>query len=77
MVINFSSGKVIATPHEVVVRYQVGQITLQSQVDALQLILPACILSANGAECKWSIKLDDESQVKAISEACSIEIMRV
>ncbi|MGR5283971.1 DUF3389 family protein [Vibrio maritimus] len=77
MVIDFSSGKVIVTPHEVVVRYQVGQITLQSQVDALQLILPACILSANGAECKWSIKLDDESQVKAISEACSIEIMRV
>ncbi|MGF1773215.1 DUF3389 domain-containing protein [Vibrio wakamikoensis] len=77
MVIDISSGKVIVTPHEVVVRYQVGQITLQSQVDALQLILPACILSANGAECKWSIKLDDESQVKAISEACSIEIMRV
>ncbi|GMQ48812.1 DUF3389 family protein [Vibrio sp. 10N] len=77
MVINFSSGKVIATPHEVVVRYSVGQITLQSQVDALQLILPACILSANGAECKWSVKLDDETQVNAISEACGIEILRM
>jgi hypothetical protein len=77
MIVNFSQGKVIATPHEVVVRLTQGQVTLQSQVDALQLILPACVLSANGAECKWSIKLDTSEQVEAISSECGIEILRL
>ncbi|WP_394150997.1 DUF3389 family protein [Vibrio maritimus] len=77
MIVDFSQGKVIATPHEVVVRLMQGQVTLQAQVDALQLILSACVLSANGAECKWSVKLDTVEQIEAISSECGIEILRL
>ncbi len=54
MVITFKSGKVIATAHELVVRLD-GEhgVTLQAQVDAIQLLgkgqtLAATVLSANG-----------------------------
>ncbi|WP_234496851.1 DUF3389 domain-containing protein [Vibrio maritimus] len=77
MIVDFSQGKVIATPHEIVVRLTQGQVTLQAQVDALQLILPACVLSANGAECKWSVKLDTVEQIEAIASECGIEILRL
>ncbi|MGR5094325.1 DUF3389 domain-containing protein [Vibrio maritimus] len=77
MIVDFSQGKVIATPHEIVVRLTQGQVTLQAQVDALQLILPACVLSANGAECKWSVKLDTAEQIEAISSESGIEILRL
>ncbi|POB65742.1 PTS sugar transporter subunit IIA, partial [Vibrio vulnificus] len=39
MVIEFSHGKIIVTPHEVVVRLQGSHsVTLNAQVDAVQLI---------------------------------------
>lgn len=75
MIVHFSDGKVIVTPHEIVVRLSSSSATLQVQVDALQLILPACVLSANGAECKWSIKLDNEEQVRTISDETGIAIL--
>lgn len=75
MIVHFSDGKVIVTPHEIVVRLSSSSATLQAQVDALQLILPACVLSANGAECKWSIKLDNEEQVRTISDETGIAIL--
>jgi len=63
MVIEFSHGKIIVTPHEVVVR------------DAVQLIgRGANVLVANGAECKWSIKLDSESQLIEISQQLGVAI---
>ncbi|MGR5178174.1 DUF3389 family protein [Vibrio parahaemolyticus] len=75
MIVEFSQGKVIVTSHEVVVRLSGSVATLQAQVDALQLILPACVLSANGAECKWSIKLDNSQQIQTIAEQTSIEVL--
>ncbi|MFC5081074.1 hypothetical protein VTH8203_03959 [Vibrio thalassae] len=75
MIVHFSDGKVIVTPHEILVRLSSSSATLQVQVDALQLILPACVLSANGAECKWSIKLDNEEQVRTISDETGIAIL--
>ncbi|MBY6198106.1 DUF3389 domain-containing protein [Vibrio hangzhouensis] len=75
MIVEFSQGKVIVTPHEVVVRLSGSAVTLQGQVDALQLILPACVLSANGAECKWSVKLDNSQQIQTIAEQTSIEVL--
>ncbi|MEF1173377.1 DUF3389 domain-containing protein [Vibrio sinaloensis] len=76
MVIDFKSGKVIVTPHELVVKL-VGEhmVTLQAQTDALQLIgRGANVIAANGSETKWSIKLDDEQQLKAIANEIGIEI---
>lgn len=75
MIVEFSQGKVIVTPHEVVVRLSGSIATFQAQVDALQLILPACVLSANGAECKWSVKLDNLQQIQTIAEQTSIEVL--
>ncbi|CAK4075864.1 DUF3389 domain-containing protein [Vibrio sp. MarTm2] len=76
MVIDFKSGKVIVTPHELVVKL-VGEhmVTLQAQTDALQLIgRGANVIAANGSETKWSIKLDDEQQLRAIANEIGIEI---
>ncbi|KHT51740.1 DUF3389 domain-containing protein [Vibrio sinaloensis] len=76
MVIDFKSGKVIVTPHELVVKL-VGEhmVTLQAQIDALQLIgRGANVIAANGSETKWSIKLDDEQQLRAIANEIGIEI---
>ncbi len=76
MVIDFKSGKVIVTPHELVVKLM-GEhmVTLQAQTDALQLIgRGANVIAANGSETKWSIKLDDEQQLRAIANEIGIEI---
>ncbi|KAB0300686.1 DUF3389 domain-containing protein [Vibrio fortis] len=76
MVITFSGGKIIATPHELVVRLDgEHRVTLQAQVDAIQLIgKGANVVSANGSECKWSIKLDDEQQLRDIANEIGCDI---
>lgn len=73
MVITFKGGKIIATAHEIVVRLEgEHRVTLQAQVDSIQLIgKGANVISANGSECKWSIKLDNEQQLNELSaELC-------
>lgn len=76
MVIDFEGGKIIVTAHEVVVKI-IGthMITLQATVDALQLIgRGANVISANGAETKWSIKLDNPQQLELIAQQTSLPI---
>ncbi|MCL9776630.1 DUF3389 domain-containing protein [Vibrio methylphosphonaticus] len=75
MTVEFSGGKVLMTPHEIVVRLSGNHTTLQAQVDAVQLILPACVISANGAECKWSIRLDNPQQIQLIANETGIEVL--
>ncbi|MGF1748318.1 DUF3389 domain-containing protein [Vibrio cionasavignyae] len=75
MMVEFSGGKVLMTPHEIVVRLTGNHVTLQAQVDAVQLILPACVISANGAECKWSIRLDNQQQLQQIANETGIEVL--
>ncbi|WP_394126201.1 DUF3389 domain-containing protein [Vibrio hepatarius] len=76
MVIHFSAGKVIVTPHEIVVKLEsASMVTLQSQVDAITLIgRGANVIAANGSETKWSIKLDSEDQLQQIAQETSIAI---
>ncbi|TFH92483.1 DUF3389 domain-containing protein [Vibrio ouci] len=76
MVIDFSAGKVIVTPHEIVVKLEsASMVTLQSQVDAITLIgRGANVIAANGSETKWSIKLDSEDQLQQIAQETSIAI---
>ncbi|CCN81467.1 conserved hypothetical protein [Vibrio nigripulchritudo SFn27] len=76
MVITFKSGKIIATMHEIVVKLT-GEhfVTLQSQTDAISLIgNGANVVTANGAECKWSIKLDNHQQLEQLAEQLGISI---
>ncbi|WP_159652865.1 DUF3389 domain-containing protein [Vibrio atypicus] len=76
MMIEFKSGKIIATPHELVVKLS-GEhmVTLQAHVDAIQLIgRGANVISANGSETKWSIKLDNEQQLREIANQIGCDI---
>lgn len=76
MMITFSGGKIIATPYEVVVKLTgVHMVTLQAQNDAITLIgNGANVVSANGSETKWSIKLDSEQQMFELSKHIGCEI---
>lgn len=75
MVIQFKSGKIILTTHEVVVR--LGQeVTLQAQADAIILMgNGANVMIANGSETKWSIKLDDETQLRTIAQTLGCDVL--
>ncbi|AOW84245.1 DUF3389 domain-containing protein [Vibrio mimicus] len=75
MVIQFKSGKIILTTHEVVVR--LGQeVTLQAQADAITLMgNGANVMIANGSETKWSIKLDDETQLRTIAQTLGCDVL--
>ncbi|MGF1696360.1 DUF3389 domain-containing protein [Vibrio kyushuensis] len=78
MVIEFSLGKIIATPHELIVRLSGEQhIVMQAQCDYITLIgKGANVLVANDSGCKWSIKLDNEQQLIQLSEllGCAISV---
>ncbi|ELA8360375.1 TPA: DUF3389 family protein [Vibrio alginolyticus] len=63
MVIEFSLGKIIATQREIVIKISgSAMVTLQAQTDAI------------GAECKWSIKLDNEEQLAELSREIGTDI---
>ncbi|MGR5068982.1 MULTISPECIES: DUF3389 domain-containing protein [Vibrio] len=76
MVIEFSIGKIIATQREIVIKLSGNSmVTLQAQTDAIQLLgRGANVVLAHGAESKWSIKLDDEAQLRQIAQEIGIDI---
>ncbi|TOP12412.1 PTS sugar transporter subunit IIA [Vibrio parahaemolyticus] len=76
MVIEFSLGKIIATQREIVIKLTgEGMVTLQAQTDALQLLgRGANVVLVHGAECKWSIKLDNEEQLIQLAQEIGIDI---
>lgn len=76
MVIEFSLGKIIATQHEIVIKLSgASMATLQAQTDAVQLLgRGANVVLSHGAECKWSIKLDNKAQLIQISQEIGIYI---
>ncbi len=76
MVIEFSLGKIIATQREVVIKLTGdSMVTLQAQTDAIQLLgRGANVVLSHGAECKWSIKLDNEDQLKQLSQEIGLDI---
>ncbi|EGR0024479.1 DUF3389 domain-containing protein [Vibrio alginolyticus] len=76
MVIEFSLGKIIATQREIVIKLSGStMVTLQAQTDAIQLLgRGANVVLSHGAECKWSIKLDNEEQLAELSREIGIDI---
>ncbi|MEF1290936.1 DUF3389 domain-containing protein [Vibrio sp. M260118] len=76
MVVEFKSGKIIVTPHEVVVKLDgEHRVTMQAQIDAISLIgKGANVIAANGSETKWSIKLDSEEQLQHIADQVGCQI---
>lgn len=76
MVVEFSGGKIIVTQFELVVRLA-GEhhVTMQAQTDAVSLLgRGANVIAVNGAESKWSIKLDNPEQLQAIADQLCIAI---
>ncbi|MCZ0757853.1 DUF3389 domain-containing protein [Vibrio diabolicus] len=76
MVIEFSLGKIIATQREIVIKLSgSAMVTLQAQTDSIQLLgRGANVVSSHGAECKWSIKLDNEEQLADLAREIGIVI---
>ncbi|HHF2931374.1 TPA: DUF3389 domain-containing protein [Vibrio alginolyticus] len=76
MVIEFSLGKIIATQREIVIKLSgSAMVTLQAQTDTIQLLgRGANVVLSHGAECKWSIKLDNEEQLAELSREIGIDI---
>lgn len=76
MVIEFSLGKIIATQREVVIKLTGdSMVTLQAQTDAIQLLgRGANVVLSHGAECKWSVKLDNEDQLKQLAQEIGLDI---
>ncbi|MFH4817028.1 DUF3389 domain-containing protein [Vibrio alginolyticus] len=76
MVIEFSLGKIIATQREIVIKLSgSAMVTLQAQTDAIQLLgRGANVVLSHGAECKWSIKLDNEEQLAELSREIGTDI---
>ncbi|USH04271.1 DUF3389 domain-containing protein [Grimontia kaedaensis] len=76
MVITIPGGRVIATIHEVMVKFQENQMTLQAQTDDINLLGAPCMLIANGGTVNWSLSLGSEDNLNAVSEATGIAIKR-
>ncbi|ELE6600463.1 TPA: DUF3389 domain-containing protein [Vibrio alginolyticus] len=76
MVIEFSLGKIIATQREIVIKLSgSAMVTLQAQTDAIQMLgRGANVVLSHGAECRWSIKLDNEEQLAELSREIGIDI---
>lgn len=76
MVIEFSLGKIIATQREIVIKLSgSAMVILQAQTDSIQLLgRGANVVLSHGAECKWSIKLDNEEQLADLAREIGIDI---
>lgn len=77
MVIPIEGGKIIVNAFELVVRLDDAyKTTLQAQNDAIQLIgKGANVISVNGSECKWSVKLSQAEQLEQIAKEMSLPIL--
>ncbi|OAN11559.1 PTS sugar transporter subunit IIA [Photobacterium jeanii] len=75
MIINFSTGKIIANQHEIVVRLDgEARVTMQAQVDEVTLIGGANVITATGSGLQWSIRLDNAEQLEALATEIGIAI---
>lgn len=76
MVLEFSSGKIIVTPFELVVKISdKHMITMQANAEAVVLIgNGANVVTANSGDMKWSIKLDSEEQIQQIAQQLGCEV---
>lgn len=76
MQIIFSQGKIIANNREVMIKIaEDARITLQAQVDELQLIGGANVINAVGSGINWSVRLDNSEQLQEIATETGIAIM--
>ncbi|GGI76700.1 DUF3389 family protein [Shewanella gelidii] len=71
MVINFSKGKLIVTPHEVQVRMEGA--TFTAMAEDIQCRYEMLLLIADAGAVRWTLTLDNQEQVQQICEQLAIE----
>ncbi|MFT6986240.1 MAG: hypothetical protein ACJAT7_002065 [Psychromonas sp.] len=75
MLITFSQGKIIANHRELMVKLEGrAKVTLQAQVDDVELIGSANVVTALASGVNWSTRLDNSEQLEALSTAIGIAI---
>jgi|GEM_PF-517421 len=75
MLITFSQGKIIANHSELMVKLEgVAKVTLQAQVDEVELIGTVNVITALGSGVNWSLRLDNSEQLEALSTVIGIAI---
>ncbi len=75
MLITFSQGKIIANHREIMVKLEGdAKVTLQAQVDEVELIGTVNIVTAVGSGLNWSIRLDSSDQLQTLSAEIGIAI---
>lgn len=74
MVISIPGGKLIATVHEVMIKFEENHLILQAQIDDLLLLEDAQILVANAGSISWSLSLGTQETVDAIVQATGITV---
>ncbi|WP_299012954.1 DUF3389 domain-containing protein [uncultured Photobacterium sp.] len=75
MNLTFSEGRIIANQHELVIRLNgSARVTLQALVDDVNLIGGANVITAMGSGVNWSVRLDNEEQLREVSEVIGIAI---
>lgn len=74
MRIEFSSGIIIATINELVIRMDNQGITLSAEADLVQCYLDACVVAVRGNGLSWSIKLDNRQQVLDIASVLGCDV---
>lgn len=62
MIIVFSQGKLIVTPHEVQCRIQQNQVVLAASVDDINCFHQGLVVVADAGTVRWSIALDNAQQ---------------
>lgn len=73
MVIDFSQGKLIVTEFEVQVRLNAASIVLLAGAEDIALRREPSMLIANGGAVRWSVKLDNETQLQSVQEILGID----
>ena len=75
MMISFSQGRIIANNREIMIKLEGdAKITLQAQVDELEFIGGANVITAVGSGINWSLRLDNTQQLQTLSVETGIAI---
>lgn len=74
MVILLPGAKLIATAHEVMIKFENNHLTLQAKNDELILWGDTMILVANAGTIRWSLSLGTQEIVDALVQATGIPV---
>ena len=75
MLIIFSQGKIIANNREIMVKLEGdAKVTLQAQVEEIELIGGANVITALGSGINWSVRIDDGEQLQMLSSETGVGV---